>query len=269
MTNFPKPYVCWVVLLQYIVELRDFVATLHENLPARYRVKLHEKTERHRRYVGVLQRLLDVLETRCGKHERTQQAWRLRMLERATASFETKQASAERCRLLQLPPEVRSKVYREVLIRNGAILVMPNVKQPAVLRCCVQIRREAISYYYTLNTFRFKMSQYEIARRGYFSKLIEKFSLLGASTNFTVRYSYTMQPDWANLYEWLKLIHEGTVALVPRPNLYSLRTHGANMLDAMPAFQIVQMLLDQPWASVTEGLTRLRRAIIGRDPRWR
>ena len=56
------------------------------------------------------------------------------------------------CRLLELPAELRNRIYREVLITGGCIdVTRESISQPPLLRACRQIRAEAKSIYYLEN----------------------------------------------------------------------------------------------------------------------
>jgi hypothetical protein len=64
------------------------------------------------------------------------------------------------CALLELPAEMRNKIYRYALINeNCTTLTDSNCNQPALLRTCRQIRTEASILFYSQNKFQLDVSQ--------------------------------------------------------------------------------------------------------------
>jgi len=62
--------------------------------------------------------------------------------------------------LLELPPELRNRIYSDVLVQATTVHVTtttakPNWNVPSLLHTCRQIRSEASGIYYSSNTFRF------------------------------------------------------------------------------------------------------------------
>lgn len=61
--------------------------------------------------------------------------------------------------LLNLPPELRNRIYQAVLTENGPVFLRKhgygraNWRPPALLATCRTIRREASSFYYNTNVF--------------------------------------------------------------------------------------------------------------------
>ncbi|KAK6391613.1 hypothetical protein LTR65_004448 [Meristemomyces frigidus] len=52
------------------------------------------------------------------------------------------------CLLLELPPELRNRIFESVLVSQDEELILENQPSPALLRTCRQIRDEASSLYY-------------------------------------------------------------------------------------------------------------------------
>lgn len=57
------------------------------------------------------------------------------------------------CRLLELPAELRNRIYRDVLVSDHVGIEAHTFSQPAMLKTCCQIRSEATSIYYIESTF--------------------------------------------------------------------------------------------------------------------
>ena len=67
-------------------------------------------------------------------------------------------AATTECMLLAIPPELRNRIYDEVLISSYKIGLTNTEEErtwrcPALLQTCTQIRREAAGIYYSRNTF--------------------------------------------------------------------------------------------------------------------
>ncbi|KAK5121497.1 hypothetical protein LTR85_005330 [Meristemomyces frigidus] len=62
-------------------------------------------------------------------------------------------AAANACPFLELPPELRTRIYELVLVSPDERLIMKDEPSPALLRTCRQIRTDASSLYYAQNTF--------------------------------------------------------------------------------------------------------------------
>ncbi|KAF2094378.1 hypothetical protein NA57DRAFT_60425 [Rhizodiscina lignyota] len=72
--------------------------------------------------------------------------------EMATTQVE---ANHEPTTLLTLPAEIRNMIYRHVLISNGMLAIWKEiaVEEPALLRTCRQVRREARTLFFSENEF--------------------------------------------------------------------------------------------------------------------
>lgn len=169
-----------------------------------------------------------------------------------------KQTSA----LLSLPAELRNCVYRYVLVAGSRLIVdTPEaVRQPALLRTCSQIRKEALNLYYADNSF-------EIVMHDCDSDILHAFckaSLTRESIKATI--TDTGRINWANLLVWLQRIHAGSAASVlgARP---SRARNGTNEVFAA-TLEIAYQLHDLPWKRVLP-LVEMQRADLARlEPQW-
>ncbi|EMC97492.1 hypothetical protein BAUCODRAFT_40938, partial [Baudoinia panamericana UAMH 10762] len=58
------------------------------------------------------------------------------------------------CRLLDIPPELRNRIYCHLLpFKQEIILTVNGYARPALLATCKQVRNEALKMFYANNTF--------------------------------------------------------------------------------------------------------------------
>lgn len=73
----------------------------------------------------------------------------------------TEEKAASRCRLLELPAELRNHIYEFVVLQESRVSIFTWLPaheedaQPALSLTCRQIRNECLPVYYDVNTFRF------------------------------------------------------------------------------------------------------------------
>ena len=83
----------------------------------------------------------------------------------STVTATTPTVASTRCHLLQLPPELRNRIWEYAIIKENPINLMPikyceekeepeSGAQPPVTQVCSQIRNEALSMFYACNIFR-------------------------------------------------------------------------------------------------------------------
>lgn len=65
---------------------------------------------------------------------------------------------ADRCRLLELPAELRNYIYELVVSEPEIVAIRGCVQQPGLTRTKRQIRAETITLYYETNTFQLRCS---------------------------------------------------------------------------------------------------------------
>ncbi|KAK4613901.1 hypothetical protein CLAFUW4_09311 [Fulvia fulva] len=112
------------------------------------------------------------------------------------------------CKLLELPAELRNKIYRySICEKDGIEVPRTGREQPGLTRTCKQIRKEATAIYYLENIFlvdapgfdRYTCERIERQARAHVN--IGKLDFLID----TEAYSYS----WSELVKWLKLYHDG------------------------------------------------------------
>lgn len=182
-----------------------------------------------------------------------------------TASVTTlKAANDNDSALLQLPGELRNRIYRLVLCQEKQIIVTRlnwSSHQPALLQTNRQIRNEAIGVFYHGNAFC-------VAVHDWNGSLLERFRDLRSvyKSNAHWRHYFTGGPHWANLLEWLKGVHGRTRRSLRTPGLNQVRPALRWVLAA--CFETAQNGRAMPWSTVERILGVQRKALIALDSRW-
>lgn len=111
-----------------------------------------------------------------------------------------------RCALLELPAELRNKIYEYALVEQWCIEIdRQNHLQPGLLRTCHQIRAEAIEMFYSENQFQLRV---------YFPPEVRPqvrhwlWTKPGRDEHLVICRGYIL---WRTLLTWLKPIHQGVI----------------------------------------------------------
>ena len=191
-----------------------------------------------------------------------------------TSSTDTMAAGIEdvTCYLLQLPGELRNRIYRLVLTDGMPIINFDatGYVRPGLISTCKEIRQEALSIYYYENSFRTWLKDYDAANLTRFSSSLKVMELAGLRVNVTFCYSQNTVPKWANLLEWLRCSHAKDVAAIP---YFPEALHGAGRNDQHAyalgtLFLVTSALHKQPWEEVRAILISLRPTLGSVDERW-
>lgn len=94
-----------------------------------------------------------------------------------------------RCHLLELPPELRNRIYELVVVRDEPVKTViisdfqhracfARLQQPRITATCQQIRQESLSIFYTCNSFRFSIG---VDYKKDFSTLANYLDIVGES----------------------------------------------------------------------------------------
>ena len=125
---------------------------------------------------------------------------------------------------LDLPPEMRNRVYKLALIeKDEEIEVDATWQPPALLSTCKQIRSETLHMAYQSNAFIFKITDCDASLFVAFDKHVES---LPEELRDTVSYKIRLfGRDWDNLMVWCRHVWKGEViALHKRYNATKLWT---------------------------------------------
>lgn len=104
--------------------------------------------------------------------------------------------------LLDLPADLRNIIYEFALVEADFILITPDLKQPALLATCRQVRAEARLMWFWRNTFVY------IAQDCNIRPLFAFHALYGSPLPIQVNVAVYAQGqhNWKALKEWCKLV---------------------------------------------------------------
>ena len=118
-------------------------------------------------------------------------------------------SSASRvCRLLQLPGELRNRIYRDVLL-DVQRLKVPQIgfHEPGLLRTCRAIRKEAEPIFLLENKFyNFIVDHDAVALEPLAKKCVRVKKQYGARPD--IAFSMQEAPNWPNLLQCLKEVQQ-------------------------------------------------------------
>lgn len=175
---------------------------------------------------------------------------------------------------LELPPEMRNRIYRYTLLTDRFVGVSAtHLPEPAVLLACKQIRQEASSIYYNENRFLLDMVAFETApilRWRNKELSVGRFSDCKIMTEAFV--PVNMTPNWPNLVTWFKLWRDGKVDIsFERPSLGDKEEQRAEGLEGKvigAMFSMVDEMSRLPWKATERVLKEQHRVLVAIDPRW-
>jgi hypothetical protein len=107
--------------------------------------------------------------------------------------------------LLDLPPELRVRIYEYAVWTDGECLItkVGGVPEPPLLMTSKAVRREAIDVYYSINAMRFVVISYDRATE---TLMFDKFGFLEATYGVKANVAGVVligPPNWTNLKSWL------------------------------------------------------------------
>ena len=155
--------------------------------------------------------------------------------------------------LVELPPELRNKVYRYVLLSEGPVHVgATGFMEPPLLMTAKQIRQEASSIFYKENEFDVLIIDYDIKNCIKWDRKIKAGFRRGdfvGRVSYGGSITYSSRRDWENLLGWMKAYHKGTVSCsAARPSLVSSGQMENKILGGI--FTIVAGMATMPWFCV-------------------
>ena len=135
----------------------------------------------------------------------------MRLLRRAHKKGKKPALNQAQSKLFALPGEIRSMIYKMVLeLDSNVVITSQPFPEPAILRTCKAIRREASSIFYYGNKFEIDCPNWECSTyRKYYKRLHRE---LGANHHVTTYWINTgSRTSRANLIQFLRAVHEGKV----------------------------------------------------------
>ena len=177
-------------------------------------------------------------------------------------------------RLLSLPPELRTHIYRDVLLQSNPISLAVSEPahesnaQPGILLTCHQIRNEAISIYYGENAFRLGIGNLRGNALVPLVRIMTKYSK-NRDRSPEVRLAHYGRPSWAKLKDWLEQSHRlrywNVLSIMADNGLK--QTHLKEKVVGS-AFKIVMIMKDQPWEKVEKVLELYHDTVRVIDATW-
>ena len=162
-----------------------------------------------------------------------------------------------RCKFIELPAELRNRIYRLALLEPDAIKINDSStpQEPSLLSACRQIRQEAISIYYGENHFELQVADLDPTTA---QKWLSGSTLRLKSKH---RYKIDNSNNWKNLLRWIKGVLDGEITSIP----------GRNSKNSIAlVFSIAMRLYRErkAWEEATPYLEDLHQLLITQDRRW-
>ncbi|KAF7190633.1 hypothetical protein HII31_07792 [Pseudocercospora fuligena] len=141
------------------------------------------------------------------------------------------------CRLLDLAPELRNRIYEYVLCDDDCIeITKDNWMQPALLQTCKTIRNEGMGIYYCENRFDIRAVNFDCSIMLHFLRHTRNFY---DRMKVEIDVSRLNSEAWPNLLGWLKADFEGRLPIYPQ---YDAEEDAEQFNTAAKAFDIVHDL---------------------------
>jgi hypothetical protein len=106
------------------------------------------------------------------------------------------------CALLELPVELRDRIYRYSLLKKEKIDITTQFEQPALLQSCRQIRSETIEMWYKKNDFFMTITDCDASRLVASSRHCVR--VIGA---VNIKERLHGKTNWCNLMDWCHDVH--------------------------------------------------------------
>ncbi|WMI39068.1 uncharacterized protein CLAFUR5_20359 [Fulvia fulva] len=179
-------------------------------------------------------------------------------------------AEDNHCRILELPAELRNRIYRLTLSQEEQMDVTETgFEIPGVLKTCRQIRSEALAIYFYENRFRVTGASWNSDT---LFKLTSTIKSMGLDTEkMPVDGRWTLgPPSWKNLMLWLQRYHAQELQLRPsRPaSMLKIEVKDPVRYAVGSLGVIVDRSRDQSWTRVKKTLDALRPMLIILNRRW-
>ncbi|CAK4027028.1 Hypothetical predicted protein [Lecanosticta acicola] len=183
------------------------------------------------------------------------------------------------CPLLELPAELRDRIYRFVLPAHRKITVTASgFDIEGLVNTCSQIRGETLCIFYGEGLFQIQVPNWNSDALSSFTRhILDPQTLLGrlSDSNASVRYTvdfYTQRvltPNWKNLLEWTRRVHQGAITRPGTSSEASARRGDSSIVTTVFAMMCTACeLRDQPWSLAEQVSTHYRAILASLDGRW-
>lgn len=158
--------------------------------------------------------------------------------------------------LLNLPPEMRNRIYEDSLIEKGLILVTKDLKIPALLHASRQTRKEAVPIWHLRNRFRLPISDCDSSLfQTYMTKVMKPLETeFGTWLRLPTLVAFgNRKVVWHDLVQWCKAVWAAKV-----PGLELTSNSYLELAIIRAALNIARMGRDLPWLEVLSQLEGVR-----------
>ncbi|KAK3710460.1 hypothetical protein LTR37_010303 [Vermiconidia calcicola] len=186
---------------------------------------------------------------------------------RRKAQLETgvDQAQKHNSTLLGLPAELRTLIYEYSLVEQRSIRVTKQLKQPALLLTCRQVRTEALELWYRSNTFKTAIADCDASlHQSFYVHLRKVGTSVARSARITMSFHGTMC-NWDNLARWCYAIWTAQAR--------SLRYRDGLCVDKTVIYAAHNIATEcrndgVDWKTCEKMLKNLRLVAGNEDPEW-
>ncbi|KAM3420865.1 hypothetical protein BST61_g4104 [Cercospora zeina] len=168
-----------------------------------------------------------------------------------------------------LSPELRNKIYRDVLVQPDKIRISTAMTQPplepGILLVNRQIRQEARAIYYYENHFRFDL--YEIDASAYM-RWVRAEPIIRSRLQVWFKMYIVASPDvaWQNLMVWLGEIHYRRVAHGPSSRVFPGKRPFRIVVGDMKELAARLKEQDFTWTQILHVLESLKKMLVASLP---
>jgi hypothetical protein len=166
--------------------------------------------------------------------------------------------------LLELPGELRNRIYQLCLVSNPIIINSTTFPEPSLLKTCKQVRKEASTIFYGENQFQAWTRDFDFSPAMVMLGKTPSFKDIGRMP-LQLRILIRGRPNWCNLEVWLRRRHTTEPGVLPPPSL-NPEVPSLELIRAID-FQVAA-LDDMPWESAQALIQPLRRTLMAFDHRW-
>ena len=173
-------------------------------------------------------------------------------------------------RLLNLPPELRNKIYEFALVESQEIQVHQQniVKPPPLLACCRQIRSEALGLFFTGNNFRIWSQDCSGRLVLRWRRHFENYGRNAQGNKQTIGVALLGRPNWSNLLGWLKAQFDEGMLTELDPKNCRQREHMDAVWHSTNLMASRAQSAGRSWEEVEKDLEDLHSAVAACEPTW-
>jgi hypothetical protein len=169
--------------------------------------------------------------------------------------------------LLELPGELRNRIYRLCLVSEDAepiAVISTSFPEPPLLSTCKEIREEASAIFYGESQFRAWLWSYDSSPLMVMFAKVPIFKKLGRM-HLPSHLRMRGPPSWHHLEIMLRRRHAVGAGVLPPPS-DSVERPERELIRAMGA--LVAEMHDLPSARVQSVIQSLRRTLVALDEKW-